>query len=187
MLSMIVAMSEKDRVIGLDGDLPWKLRADLLRFKQLTTGNTVVMGRKTWESIPEKFRPLPNRKNAVLTRQEDYLDKVPDGVLVASSLQSVFDMHRNIARMPVAAEWGELFIIGGSSLYEAGLAIADKIYLTTVEYDGPGDTFFPEDPFKQFQVMDPQPEGFEHETPADEKNSHASRFCVLERREEPGA
>lgn len=172
MLSMIVAMSEKTRVIGLDGDLPWKLRADLKRFKEITTGHPVIMGRKTWESIPPKFRPLPNRRNIVLTRNPDF---AASGADVCESLEQA------LSSIPDDLE---AFVIGGSSLYETGLAVADRLYLTVVEYKGPGDTFFPEDPFKRFILMDPQPTGFEHEVAKDEKNSHASRFCVLERRDQ---
>lgn len=178
MISMIVAMSEKDRVIGLDGDLPWKLAADMRRFKEITTGNTVVMGRKTWESIPEKFRPLPNRKNIVLTRQPDYLGMVPDTVGISPSLEDALSAHKALASSPMAEEWGDLFIIGGSSVYARGLEVADRLYVTFVDYDGPGDTIFPEDPLERFA-----PVGDEITVAADDKNSHASRFCVLERRD----
>ena len=128
MLSMIVAMSERHRVIGLEGDLPWKLSADLKRFKEITTGHTVVMGRKTWESIPEKFRPLPNRKNIVLTRQESYVERVPEGVGVSSSLEEAVALHASLAQTPVAEKWGDLFLIGGTSVFESGLEIADRLY-----------------------------------------------------------
>lgn len=180
MLSMIVAMSEKDRVIGRDGDLPWKLSADLKRFKEITTGHTVVMGRKTWESIPEKFRPLPNRKNIVLTRQEGYIERVPEGVGVSSSLEEAVALHASLAQTPVAEKWGDLFLIGGTSVFESGLEIADRLYLTTVDYDGPGDTFFPELPIDRFQMASEW-----LRVKADEKNSHASAFCVMERRITP--
>ena len=176
MLSMIVAMSEKKRIIGLDGDMPWKLSADLKRFKKITTGHTVVMGRKTWESIPAKFRPLPNRKNIVLTRQPGYIDKVPEGVGIASSLEEAVATHRALSQSPVAEKWGDLFLIGGTSVFEAGLQLAERIYLTEVKYEGPGDTFFPEDPFDRFK-RDSEWE----QVKADEKNSHDSAFVVLRR------
>lgn len=179
MLNLIVAMSEKNRAIGLDGDLPWKLRADLRRFKAITTGHTVVMGRKTWESIPEKFRPLPDRKNVVLSRDPDYIKRVPDGVGVSTSLTGTIRTHRRLRASPVADQWGELFVIGGQSVFEEALPHADRLYLTLVDYEGPGDVFFPEDPFQRFE---PVPEEKEVAVPADEKNSHASRFLVLRRR-----
>jgi dihydrofolate reductase len=176
MLSLIVAMSEKDRVIGLDGDLPWKLSADLKRFKQITTGHTVVMGRKTWESIPAKFRPLPNRKNVVLSRQDGYIDSVPDGVGVSQSFGDALAGYAAISQTDMASEWGDLFVIGGESVFAEALPHADRIYLTVVEYEDDGDTFFPTDPFEQFEVLE------EERVEADEKNSHASRFLVMVRK-----
>lgn len=170
MLSMIVAMSEKDRVIGLDGDMPWKLGADLKRFKKITTGHTVVMGRKTWESIPAKFRPLPNRRNVVLSRQEGY---EAEGAQVFTSLEH---MNREL-------EWSEdqhMFLIGGTSVFDAGIEITERIYLTEVSYDGPGDTFFPVDPWETFE-RDTEWE----QVKADDKNSHDSAFVVLRRK--PGS
>jgi dihydrofolate reductase len=168
MLSMIVAMSESARVIGLNGDMPWKLRADLQRFKRLTTGHTVVMGRKTWESIPTKFRPLPDRLNIVLSRNAGYQ---AEGATVFRSLD---EMTTQLA----SAEDSHTFLIGGATLYEAGLEVADRLYVTFVDYTGPGDTFFPEDPWAKFKPLDLQ----EQAVPADEKNSHATRFLIMERR-----
>lgn len=173
MLSMIVAMSEKTRVIGLDGDMPWKLGADLRRFKKITTGHTVVMGRKTWESIPAKFRPLPSRHNVVLSRQPGY---EAEGAEVFISLEA---MSRQMS-------WDHdehMFLIGGASLYEAGLSVAERLYLTLVNYEGPGDTFFPEDPWDRFEPLQPDPE--EESVRADDKNSHGSRYLVLQRRIAP--
>lgn len=168
MLSMIVAMSEKDRVIGLDGDMPWKLGADLRRFKTITTGHTVVMGRKTWESIPEKFRPLPNRRNIILTRNPDFWAK---DVLLCESLEQA------LSNIP---DDQEAFLIGGTSVFEAGLEIADRLYVTLVEYEGAGDTHFPEDPFKRFE-LDSEWE----QVKVDEKNTHGSAFAILKRRITP--
>jgi len=180
MLNLIVAMSREDRVIGLDGDLPWKLAADLRRFKKITTGHTVVMGRKTWESIPAKFRPLPGRKNIVLTRQAGYVESVPDGVGVAASLEEALATHKALAASPVAAEWGDLFVIGGESVFAEALPVADRIYLTEVEYAGDGDTFFPADPWESFER-----ESKWERVPRDAKNSHDSAFVILQRREGP--
>ena len=170
MVNLIVAMAEESRVIGLDGDMPWKLGADLRRFKKLTTGHTVVMGRKTWESIPEKFRPLPNRRNVVLSRQQGYIKKLPHGVGLCTSLEDAVTTHRHLVDSPVDAKWGDLFIIGGESLYREAYPITDRIYLTLVRYDGKGDTFFPDDPWTRFEE-DPE---FEQEAvSADKKNTHA--------------
>ena len=175
MLSIIVAMSEKDRIIGLDGDMPWKLSADLKRFKQLTTGHTVLMGRKTWESIPGKFRPLPNRQNLVLTRQENYLARVPEGVGVAASFDEAVKGYQALSNSPAADQWGDLFVIGGESVFAEALPLAERIYLTVVDYEEDGDTFFPADPWEHFKVIE------EQRVPADAKNSNASRFLVMER------
>jgi dihydrofolate reductase len=172
MLSMIVAMSEKTRVIGLDGDMPWKLGADLRRFKTITTGHTVVMGRKTWESIPAKYRPLPNRRNIVLSRNLDY---EAEGAEVFASIETVMQLP----------SWGpqdHIFLIGGSGIFEAGLTFAQRLYVTLVDYDGPGDTFFPEDPWERYE---PFQEEAEENLPADEKNSHATRYLVMQRRTAP--
>lgn len=176
MLSLIVAMSEKDRIIGFEGDMPWKLSADLKRFKKITTGHTVIMGRKTWESIPEKFRPLPNRKNIVLSRQENYIDKVPEGVGVSTSLEDALCTHAKLSQTPVASKWGDAFVIGGESVFAEAFPLADRLYLTVVDYTGNGDTFFPTDPWEHFDVIEKE------RLEADEKNSHASWFLVMARK-----
>lgn len=166
MFQIVVAIAEDSRIIGLNGDLPWKLRADLQRFKSITKGHTVIMGRKTWESIPPKFRPLPDRRNIVLTGNPEY---VADGAEVFHSLEMVLNIP----------SFGEkLFIIGGESVFKKALPVVDVIHLTVVEYDGDGDTYLPFDPWEDF-IPD-------HKTvetvPADDKNSHASTYMVLKRR-----
>jgi dihydrofolate reductase len=126
-ISLIVAMGE-NRVIGVDNRMPWHLPADLKRFRQITWGKPVVMGRKTHESIG---RPLPGRKNIVLTSDRNY---AAPGCTVVHSLQ---DALRE-------ADAGEVMVIGGSSLYRALLPQADRLYLTLIHREFPGDTFFPE-------------------------------------------
>lgn len=181
MLNIIVAMAQDSRVIGLEGGMPWKLGADLRRFKKITVGHTVVMGRKTWESIPEKYRPLPDRQNIVLTRQPGYLKRIPDGVGIASSLEEAVETHQALSCSPVADQWGDLFIIGGESVFAEALPKAGRIYLTVVlDYEDDGDTFFPGDPWEEFEV---DPEFTEEVVPADDKNSHPTRYVVLRRRE----
>lgn len=125
---VILAALSRNRVIGRDGDLPWHLPGDLRRFKELTIGGTVVMGRKTYESLPERFRPLPNRRNVVLTR---------NGFDAPGA-----DVRR---RLDEALE-GDCFVIGGGSLYAQALPLADRLHLTEVDADVPGDTFFPATP-----------------------------------------
>jgi len=177
MLSLIVAMGRRNRVIGLDGDMPWKLSADLKRFKQITTGHTVVMGRKTWESIPAKFRPLPNRQNIVLTRNKSYRDEVPEGVIVANSLAEALELHRRMSEGNVGENWGDVFVIGGESVFAEAYPTADRLYLTLVDYHGDGDTVFPEDPFGRYVPIPGEP--WLEETLADDKNTHTSWFCVM--------
>lgn len=126
MIKIIAAIS-KNRVLGDDNKLIWSLPNDLKRFKKLTTNNTVVMGRKTYESIG---RPLPNRRNIVITRDENYHN---DNIEVVNSIKEALLLCNN-----------DCFIIGGGQIYKQTLDLADKIYLTVVDEEFEGDTFFPE-------------------------------------------
>ena len=127
MLSLIVAAS-RNGVIGAGGKLPWHLPADLQRFKKLTMGHPILMGRKTFKSIG---KPLPGRTNIVITRQEGFQ---ACGAAVAHSLEEALQMCEKEA---------EVFVIGGAEIYKQALPLADKIYLTRVEQDFEGDTFLP--------------------------------------------
>jgi dihydrofolate reductase len=129
MITLIAAMTS-NRCIGNKGQLVWRNKEDMARFKELTIGKVVIMGRKTWESIPEKYRPLPDRVNVVVTRQADYT--IPDGVIRASTLESALEMN------------GDLMVIGGGEIYAAALARAERLELTEIDQDIEGDTFFPE-------------------------------------------
>ena len=157
--SLIVAMSE-NRVIGHEGRLPWHLSADLRRFKQLTMGHTIVMGRKTFESIG---RPLPGRNSIVVTRQQGY---APPGVGVAASLDDAVRM---------AAGDSEAFFIGGGEIYRQMLPQSERIYLTLVHAEMSGDTYFPELPPDQWRLS----RRVDHA--ADEKNEFPFSFLVYER------
>lgn len=126
MIKIIAAIS-KNRVLGNDNKLIWSLPNDLKRFKKLTTNNTVVMGRKTYESIG---RPLPNRRNIVITRDENYHD---DNIEVVNSIEEALLLCNN-----------DCFIIGGGQIYQQTLDLAEKIYLTIVDEEFEGDAFFPE-------------------------------------------
>lgn len=128
-LTLIAALA-RNGVIGRDNRLPWHLPADLKHFKALTTGHTVIMGRKTWESLPEKFRPLPGRQNIVVTRNAGY---AASGATVVNSL----------ADAVAAASGSEAFVIGGAELYQAALGLADRLELTEIARDYDGDTVFP--------------------------------------------
>lgn len=127
-LSIIVAHS-RDGVIGRDGDLPWHLPTDMRRFKALTQGHAVIMGRRTWESIPERFRPLPGRRNLVLTRQRAY--EAPGA-----------EVHPSLAAAIAACD-GDAFVIGGGQVYGEALPLAARAYVTRVDAGVEGDAYFP--------------------------------------------
>ena len=158
MIKIIVAMSE-NRVIGNNNELIWKLSSDLKRFKELTTNNPVVMGRKTYESIG---RPLPNRRNIIISRQPDYL---VDDCEIVSSLEEALLLTNN-----------DCFIIGGGEIYNQSIELADKIYLTLVHKNFEGDTQFPE-LGKEWAKMSRK--DFE----ADEKNEYNYSFIEYDRYE----
>lgn len=130
-LSLIAALAQNN-CIGKDGKLPWSIPEDMQHFKDITTGHVVLMGRKTWESIPLKFRPLPNRTNVILTRDPTYT--VPDGVIVCTSLTDVIQKFSN----------EKILVIGGADIYRQTIDIADTLSITHVYQDVSGDAFFPE-------------------------------------------
>lgn len=127
----LVAAVARGGVIGRDGDIPWHLPEDVARFKELTTGHAVVMGRKTWESIPERFRPLPGRRNVVVTRNPSW---AAEGAERTESVEEALRM--------LASE-REVFVIGGAEIYAAALPHADALELTEIDAAVEGDTFFP--------------------------------------------
>ena len=138
-ISLIAAMA-KNRVIGRKGDIPWKIPGEQKLFKKITLGHAVIMGRKTFESLK---RPLVERTNIIITRQQDYVAK---GCIVAHDLPSA------LKSCPPGED--EAFIIGGGQLYQAGLAMADRIYLTVIPRDIDGDTYFPEIPATEFRLVE---------------------------------
>ena len=161
-ISIIAAIGSRDRALGKGGKLLWRLPDDMRRFKALTTGHPVIMGRKTWESLPLKFRPLPGRTNIVVTRQTGY---EAAGALIADSLEAA---RAAAARAPGA---DEIFVIGGGELYAAALPFADHLYLTLIDAETDADTFFP--PYeKEFKII------------SDEKSVGVPphRFQILERK-----
>jgi dihydrofolate reductase len=131
MLSLIVAMSE-NRVIGVENRLPWHIPEDLKRFKQITSGHPILMGRKTFESIG---KPLPGRTNVVISRNRDYR---VEGVVTCFSLEEALQWA---AKAPGS---DEIFVIGGGEIFRQALPIADRIYLTEVEWPFEGDAHFPD-------------------------------------------
>jgi dihydrofolate reductase len=129
-------------VIGKGNDLPWHLPEDLKHFKELTLGKTVVMGRKTYESIVARLnKPLPGRKNVVITRQENY--KVPEGVLVFKSLEDAFqELSAN-----------DICVIGGAEIFKLALPFAKVLEITHVHGNYEGDAFFPEVDWNQWKKI----------------------------------
>ena len=136
-LSLIVAVAQH-RVIGLNNTLPWHLPEDLKRFRALTTGHHIIMGRKTYESLN---RLLPDRTTVIVTRNTGYA--VP-GALIANSLEQA---------IALAAHDDEAFLIGGAELYQAGLALADRLYVTEIEAEFAGDAFLPEFDLQAWQEV----------------------------------
>ena len=159
-ISIIVAASQNN-VIGKDNQLIWRLSADLKRFKALTTGHHIIMGRKTFDSIG---KPLPNRTSIIITRQADYK---AEGCIVVNSLEEA------LAIVPADQE---AFIIGGGTIYKEAIDKADKLYLTLVHGKFDGDTFFPKlDPkiWNSLKREDHMP---------DAKNEHAYSFIDYEKK-----
>jgi len=150
-ISVIAALG-RNRAIGKDNQLLWQVPGDLPRFKRLTSGHPVIMGRKTWESIPEKFRPLPERTNIVITRDSSY--DAPGAVLAQS-----FPEALSLARDADGSD--EIFAIGGQQVYECALPFATNLYLTLVDDEKEGDAFFPayEDQFSKEVQRDEQEQG----------------------------
>ncbi len=158
-LSRIVAMG-KNRVIGANGAIPWRLPNELQLFKRVTMGHHIIMGRKTWESIG---RLLPGRTTVIVTRQNNYA--VP-GALVAQSLEDAIN---------ACEKDEEIFVIGGGELYRQALPIAQRLYITTVDASPAGDTRMPDINLAEWRETSAEDHA------ADERHAHAYRFAVYDR------
>ena len=165
-LALVVARA-RNGVIGRDGDLPWRLRSDLQRFKAVTIGKPCIMGRKTWESLP--LKPLPGRLNLVLSKDESFEAR---GALVCTTLDEAVEIAREQA---VDDGVGEVCVIGGAGLFAATLPRARRLYLTEVEAEPEGDAVFPA--FDEAAWKEVSSEAH----PAGEKDDHAFVFRLLER------
>jgi dihydrofolate reductase len=139
----IIAAIAENGVIGDGNHIPWRLPGDFAHFKRMTMGKPLIMGRKTFESIG---RPLPGRTSIVVTRQEGYQ---PDGVIVISSLEAALDHAQEIAKADRA---NEVMIGGGAEIYRQALPFADRMYLTQVMLQPPGDILFPPIDFEQWKA-----------------------------------
>lgn len=154
---VLVAALAENRAIGLGGALPWRLPEDLKRFKRLTVGKTILMGRKTWDSLG---RPLPERENWVLTRDPDF---AAPGARAFRGLEAALDAHPG----------GELMVIGGADLYRQTLPLATRLELTQVHAEVEGDAFFPKlDPAQWHEQR-------REDHPADARHAHAYSFVTL--------
>lgn len=160
MIALVVAWAGEDRVIGRNGGLPWRLPSDMKHFRELTTGGTVVMGRKTWESIPDRFRPLPDRRNIVLSSS---LPSPPAGAETYTSLESA-----------LAAAGTDAFVIGGGATYAETLPLADRVYATEIADAVEGDTFFP--------ALDPEAWAVSSTSEPVRENGHEFVIRVYDRR-----
>jgi dihydrofolate reductase len=161
MIKSLVVARARNGVIGRNNQLPWKLPADLAYFKRVTLGHPVIMGRRTWESIG---KPLPGRHNIVVTRNAGYR---AEGATVVGSLAEA---------LRAAGEVEEACVIGGTSLFAESLPIADRIHLTEVDADVPGDTFFPPFDRGEWEEREVARQG------RDERHEYPFRILVLERR-----
>jgi len=166
LISLIVARA-KNGVIGVKGNLPWRLKDDLKFFKATTLGKPIIMGRKTWESLPKK--PLPGRETIVMTRDWNY--EAP-GARVYSNLETAIEAAKAIA---TNTEQSEILIVGGQTVYEAALDRVTRLYISEVDAEPVGDAHFPDLDMDQFTEVS----STEHE--ANDANNHAFTIRVLDR------
>ncbi|MDX1412818.1 MAG: dihydrofolate reductase [Candidatus Promineifilaceae bacterium] len=160
--SIIVAM-DKNGLIGANNRVPWRLPDDMKYFRQKTMGKPVIMGRKTYESIPDRFRPLKGRKNIILTHQANY--RAPGCIVTHSVLEAI----------KAAAGAEEVMIIGGAEIYRQFLPRADRIYLTKIDGEFEGDVSFPQENWSKWVEVE------KDEHPVDDRHDHPFSFLTLER------
>lgn len=158
MISLIVAIASNG-VIGKDNRLPWRLPGDLAYFKRITMGHTIVMGRKTYESIG---KPLPGRQNVIVTRNRHFKS---EGCIVINSLEEALKLAEN----------DEVFIIGGAEIYSQAISIVERLYITHVNKEFEGDTYFPQIDSGKWKIISRE----EGET--NEKNPYEYSFLIYER------
>jgi dihydrofolate reductase len=138
----IVAAVARGGVIGREGSIPWHIPEDARRFREVTMGHPVVMGRRTWDSLPDRFRPLPGRRNVVVTRNPGWR---AEGAERAGSFEEALQLAAGVA---------QVFVIGGSELYAQALPLADELLLTEIDASYDGDAFFPPWQHQLFEQVD---------------------------------
>jgi dihydrofolate reductase len=163
MIISLIAAMDKNRVIGRNGRLPWRLPADMQHFVALTLDKPVIMGRKTYDSIQPKYKPLRDRINIILTHNRGY--EAPGCIVV----------HTIEAALAAAGDAPEVMVIGGANTYEQFLPLADRLYLTIIHAEFEGDTTFPPYDATAWRVVSDETHL------ADEKNSHRYQFLILEK------
>lgn len=166
MIVSLVAAVAKNLVIGKDNDLPWRLPDDMKFFMDTTKGHYVILGRKNYESLPKKFRPLPDRTNVVITRQENY---EAQGALIVHSIEEAL----NIAALNRESE---AMVIGGADIYTLALPLADRLYITEVNAVVDGDVYFPKFDKSKWKEIS----RVHH--PADDRHPHSFDFVVYEKK-----
>jgi dihydrofolate reductase len=163
-ISLIVAVAENG-VIGKNNDLPWHLPKDMKYFRDTTMGHCVIMGRKNYDSIPEKYRPLEGRTNIVVTRNKEFK---AENCIVVSSIEKAIEEARK-------KNDDEIFIIGGADIFRQSINLADKIYYTKIHHTFDGDVFFPKLDEKKWKLIS------QKNIEADAKNQFSFSFCVYEK------
>lgn len=163
-LSLIAALA-KNRVIGKNNDLPWRLPDDMKYFMETTQGHCVIMGRKNYDSLPKKFKPLSNRTNIVVTRQQNFK---ADGCIVVHSMEDALAVAREQKEK-------EVFVMGGAEIYTQALPMSNRLYLTEIEAEIEGDTFFPTVNYSVYKELSRKRHA------VDEKHQYAFDFVVYER------
>jgi dihydrofolate reductase len=154
---------DDNRLIGRDNDLPWRLPDDMRWFREQTLGKPCVMGRRTYDSLPERFRPLPGRLNVVVTRNREY--EAP-GAVVVHSVEEAFR---------VAGDAAEIIIVGGADLFRTLMPRVDRLYLTQIHGASQGDVFFPAYDPAEWRTV------YRQEHPADDRHAFAFTWLILDR------
>jgi len=164
MIISIIAAMDQNRLIGSENDLPWHLPVDMKYFKETTLGHYVLTGRKNYESIPEKFRPLKGRTNLVVSNSKI---QFPGAIMISNIAEGI----------EIASRAGEkeLFIIGGGQVFKQSMYLANKLYITLIHHQFNGDVFFPEINWKQWNIISRK------DVVPDENNKYACSFIVAER------
>ena len=167
MIISIIAAVAENGIIGGNNKLPWHLPLDMRFFMKTTEGHCIITGRRNYESIPEKFRPLRNRTNIVVTRQQSYAQET-DELKIVGSLEEGIEVARKLNEK-------ELFIIGGGQIYKQSMSLADRLYITEIKHQFDGDTYFPSyDPAKWEEVS-------RIVCKANQDNAYDMEFVVMER------